>query len=102
MRVVPGPFAKWPFYVYLLVRRRHFSLNRNLCRGQYWQAGHVPPNDIDGRAPKAAGIRAILPHVDRFLPMHNLASLADLGRALRLAAGADPAGRLRHQHGIPT
>jgi hypothetical protein len=24
-----------------------------------------------------------MPHVDRFLPMHNLASLADLGRALR-------------------
>jgi hypothetical protein len=28
-------------------------------------------------------VRAILPHVDRFLPVHNLASLADLGRALR-------------------
>jgi uncharacterized protein with von Willebrand factor type A (vWA) domain len=36
-----------------------------------------------GFAPRAAGIRAILPHVDRFLPMHNLASLADLGRVLR-------------------
>ena len=34
-------------------------------------------------APKAAGVRALLPHVDRFLPVHNLASLADLGRALR-------------------
>lgn len=38
---------------------------------------------FEGFAPRAAGIRAILPHVDRFLPMHNLASLADLGRALR-------------------
>ena len=32
---------------------------------------------------KAAGVRALLPHVDRFLPVHNLASLADLGKALR-------------------
>jgi hypothetical protein len=38
---------------------------------------------FEGFAPRAAGIRAIMPHVDRFLPMHNLASLADLGRALR-------------------
>jgi len=33
--------------------------------------------------PRAAGVRALLPHVDRFLPIHNLVSLADLGRALR-------------------
>lgn len=39
--------------------------------------------------PRAAGIRALLPHVDRFLPVHNLASLADLARALR-----EPARRL--------
>jgi hypothetical protein len=38
---------------------------------------------FEGFSPKAAGVRALLPHVDRFLPMHNLASLADLGRALR-------------------
>ena len=37
----------------------------------------------DGFEAKAAGVRALLPHVDRFLPVHNLASLADLGRALR-------------------
>jgi uncharacterized protein len=37
---------------------------------------------FDGFEPKAAGVRALLPHADRFLPMHNLASLADLGRAL--------------------
>ena len=28
--------------------------------------------------PRAAGIRAMLPHTDRFLPAHNLQSLADL------------------------
>ena len=41
---------------------------------------------FDGFEPRAAGVRAILPHVDRFLPVHNLASLADLGRALRAPA----------------
>ncbi|MEP7296316.1 MAG: VWA domain-containing protein [Burkholderiales bacterium] len=38
---------------------------------------------FDGFEPRAAGVRALLPNVDRFLPVHNLASLADLGRALR-------------------
>jgi uncharacterized protein len=37
----------------------------------------------EGFEPRAAGVRALLPHVDRFLPVHNLASLADLARALR-------------------
>ena len=37
---------------------------------------------FDGFEPRAAGVRALLPHVDRHLPVHNLASLADLGRAL--------------------
>jgi uncharacterized protein with von Willebrand factor type A (vWA) domain len=37
----------------------------------------------DGFEPRAAGVRALLPHVDRFLPVHSLASLEDLGRALR-------------------
>jgi len=37
---------------------------------------------FDGFEPRAAGVRAILPHVDRMLPMHNLHSLAQLGRIL--------------------
>ena len=37
---------------------------------------------FDGFEPRAAGVRALLPHVDRHLPVHNLASLADLGRVL--------------------
>jgi uncharacterized protein with von Willebrand factor type A (vWA) domain len=41
---------------------------------------------FDGFEPRAAGVRALLPNVDRFLPVHNLASLADLGRALRAPA----------------
>lgn len=38
---------------------------------------------FDGFEPRAAGVRALLPHVDHFLPMHNLASLEDLASALR-------------------
>ena len=38
-----------------------------------------------GFEPRAAGIRAMLPHVDHFLPAHNLDSLADLARVLASA-----------------
>lgn len=34
--------------------------------------------------PKAAGVRLMLPHVDAFLPAHNIESLTDLARSLRL------------------
>jgi len=37
---------------------------------------------FDGFAPLAQGIRALLPHVDDFRPVHNLDSLADLAAAL--------------------
>jgi len=33
--------------------------------------------------PRAAGMRAMLPHVDDFLPVHNLQSLRQLGQAFR-------------------
>lgn len=38
---------------------------------------------FEGFEPRAAGVRALLPHVDRFLPVHNLNSLEDLAQALR-------------------
>jgi uncharacterized protein with von Willebrand factor type A (vWA) domain len=38
---------------------------------------------FDRFEPRAGGVRALLPCVDRFLPVHNLASLADLATALR-------------------
>jgi uncharacterized protein with von Willebrand factor type A (vWA) domain len=38
--------------------------------------------------PRAAGIAAMLPYVDHFLPAPNLASLADLGRVFRALPGA--------------
>ena len=31
---------------------------------------------------RPAGVRAMLPHVDRFLPVHNLKSLVDLAHTL--------------------
>jgi uncharacterized protein len=37
---------------------------------------------FDGFSVKAQGVRAMLPHVDSFRPIHNLASMADLCRAL--------------------
>ena len=40
---------------------------------------------FQGFEPRAAGVRALLPHVDRILPVHNLASLADLRRVLQEA-----------------
>ena len=39
----------------------------------------------DGFAPRAEGIRAILPHVDSLRPAHSIASLADLADALSRA-----------------
>ncbi|MEO8937681.1 MAG: VWA domain-containing protein [Burkholderiaceae bacterium] len=38
-----------------------------------------------GFEPKAAGVRAMLPHVDRFVPAHNLESIAALGAVLSAA-----------------
>ena len=35
---------------------------------------------FDGFSAKAQGVRAMLPHVDEFGPIHNLASMADLCR----------------------
>jgi len=59
---------------------------RRSCRRILWLN---PLLRFEGFEPRAAGIRAMLPHVDRFLPAHNVASLADLGRAL----SADPLRR---------
>jgi uncharacterized protein with von Willebrand factor type A (vWA) domain len=52
---------------------------RRSCRRILWLN---PLLRFDGFEPRAAGIRAMLPHVDSFLPAHNVASLAELGRAL--------------------
>ncbi len=60
---------------------------RRLARRIIWLN---PLLRFDGFEPRAAGIRAILPQVDAFLPAHNLNSLRDLGAVL--AAGSRVAG----------
>ncbi len=47
----------------------------------------------DGFEPRAAGVRALLPHVDRHVPVHSLERLQDLGRALAEAGQARPRWR---------
>jgi uncharacterized protein with von Willebrand factor type A (vWA) domain len=54
------------------------------CRRLVWLN---PLLRFDAFEPKAGGIKAMLPHVDRFLPAHNLASLEQLAAVL---AGAQP------------
>jgi uncharacterized protein with von Willebrand factor type A (vWA) domain len=49
------------------------------CRRMIWLN---PLLRFDRFEPKAAGIRAMLPHVDRFLPVHNLDSLERLVHVL--------------------
>jgi len=43
---------------------------------------------FEGFEPRAAGIRAMLPHVDQFVPAHNVTSLMDLERAFAAATQA--------------
>ncbi len=53
------------------------------CRRLIWLN---PLLRYDRFRPKSLGIRAILPHVDEFRPVHNLASLAELVAALNAPA----------------
>ena len=50
------------------------------CRQLIWLN---PMLRYSGFEPKASGIRAMLPHVDRFLPAHNVDSLLSLGALLQ-------------------
>jgi uncharacterized protein with von Willebrand factor type A (vWA) domain len=54
-----------------------------LARSCRWLVWLNPLLRYDRFEPKAAGVRAMLPHVDLFLPVHNVTSLIELGRALR-------------------
>jgi len=56
------------------------------CRRLVWLN---PLLRYDAFEPKARGIRAMLPHVDEFLPVHNIESLEQLARTL--VASAQPA-----------
>lgn len=61
------------------------------CRKLVWVN---PLLRYDAFAPKAAGIRAMLPFVDEFRPIHNLKSMQelciDLSRPGRRGSGSDP------------
>jgi len=52
------------------------------CRRLIWLN---PLLRYEGFAPKSLGMRAILPHVDEFRPVHNLESLEALANALKQA-----------------
>ena len=62
---------------------------RKSCRRLVWLN---PLLRYDGFEPKAAGMRALLPHVDELRPVHNLESLEDLSAAL-----VEPPARLPGQ-----
>jgi len=49
------------------------------CRSLVWLN---PLLRYDGFEPRAAGVRALLPHVDTFVPVHNLQSIGELAAAL--------------------
>ena len=49
------------------------------CRKLIWLN---PLLRYEGFEARPAGVRAMLPHVDEFMPVHNVASLIDLARAL--------------------
>jgi uncharacterized protein len=53
---------------------------RKSCRRLIWLN---PLLRFERFEPRAGGIKAMLPHVDRFLPAHNLQSLAELVQVLR-------------------
>ena len=59
------------------------------CRRLIWLN---PLLRFDRFEPRAGGIKTMLPHVDRFMPVHNLASLEQLVRVL---AGSDRANPIR-------
>ncbi|HZP93500.1 MAG TPA: VWA domain-containing protein [Burkholderiales bacterium] len=67
------------------------------CRKLLWLN---PLLRFEGFEPHAAGVRLMLPHVDAFLPAHNVESLADLARALTPAhnAARAPAHNAERRH----
>ncbi len=58
------------------------------CRKLIWLN---PLLRYEGFEARPAGVRAMLPHVDEFLPVHNIASLVDLALALKGHGGKRPA-----------
>jgi uncharacterized protein len=63
---------------------------RRSCRRLVWLN---PLLRFDGFEPLAEGVRALLPHVDEFRPVHDLESLSDLARALSAGPATRPSRR---------
>ncbi len=60
------------------------------CRQLIWMNPMLRYSEFE---PRATGIRAMLPHVDWFLPAHNIESIGRLGRLLQQHADSSEAGR---------
>ena len=61
------------------------------CRKLVWLN---PLLRYDGFQPRPSGVRAMLPHVDAFLPVHNIESLVDLARELEQGKWQRHTGRI--------
>jgi uncharacterized protein len=78
---------------------REMERLRLSCRQLVWLN---PLLRWEGFAPRAAGIRAILPQVDSFHACHSLDSLADLSAAFKTVASPRPAASLKlREDGTP-
>ena len=61
------------------------------CRKLVWLN---PLLRYEGFQPRPAGVRAMLPHVDAFMPVHNIESLVDLARELEHGKWQRQSGRI--------
>jgi uncharacterized protein with von Willebrand factor type A (vWA) domain len=61
------------------------------CRKLVWLN---PLLRYDGFQPRPSGVRAMLPHVDAFMPVHNIESLVDLARELEHGKWQRQSGRI--------
>jgi uncharacterized protein len=68
------------------------------CRRLVWLNPLLRFNAFE---PRAAGIKAMLPHTDHFLPAHNLQSLAELAALLSRPAPARMPTRTPKRHHTP-
>ena len=71
---------------------------RRSCRRLVWLN---PLLRYEGFEPRAAGIQAMLPHVDEFRPVHDLDSLSRLAEALSARVAARPAAAGRGTRATP-
>src|SRR5262247_2391081 len=66
------------------------------CRKLIWLN---PLLRYEGFEPRPLGVRVMLPHVDEFLPAHNIESLIELGKALSASATRTRARLIRDLRG---